>query len=327
MDTATQNALNSEINFQKKFGGFSPNKHLYRVRYDTHFDNTDPSQFGYIQDANLIIPLRFNQAKEQVLYTATNPGVAYKEIMKDYQDTFFYLSLWEKKDRYKSDINYYFVYTNKQTSECADSYRQIINNQYTNLGQNTADAQIVGTALELENTGKNQNYVLSSEIASEIFKHFGAILSVSQKSYGKELNVTFNKESADKYQINTIYHCRSLSQSEIDMFENNQTTLPNMYRVDMIGRLEGGKIKWYKYKININSMIEWPNHLFPQKKWFEDKVIGIEDVYMDVANSHDQIHFFTFNKDNKVYYFEANIELQPIGKFRNLINAFKDLFR
>lgn len=316
MDPATQNALNSEINFQKNFDGFSPNGYLYRVRYDTHFDNTDPSQFGYIQDANLITPLRFNQAKEQVLYTATNPGVAYKEIMKNYQDTFFYLSLWEKKNLV-NPIKYYLIYPNNtKKNSSAGNYSEYINSIYANSPQQINDAQTVGKALELgENTVQNKEYALSSEIASEIFKNFGAILSVSQKSYGMELNVTFNKESADTYQIKTIYHCRSLSQSEIDMFENNQTTPPIMYRVDMIGRLEGGKIKWYKYKININSMIEWSNHLFPQKQWFVDKVIGIEDVYMDVANSHDQIHFFTFNKDNKAYYFEAKIELQPIVNF------------
>ena len=255
MNTKTRNALNSEINFQKKINeGFSPNHCLYRVRYDTHFDNTDPSQFGYIQDANLITPLRFNQAKEQVLYTATNPGVAYNETVNHNQDSFFYLSLWEKKN-HVNPIKYYLIYSNKtEKGSCADSYMHIRKKEYANFPQNIADAQTVGTALELENTAQNQNYVLSSEIASEIFKHFGAILSVSQKSYGKELNVTFNKESADKYQINTIYHCRSLSQSEIDYYEKNSDTLPHYYQVDKIGIPKGDKIKWYKFEIDIESM-------------------------------------------------------------------------
>ncbi len=149
MDILTENALYSDLNFQKDFGIFGFGT-LYRMRYDEHFDDTDPLQFGYIQDEKCIKPLRFNKAEEQVLYTATNPSVAYLETIKENQDTFFYLSLWSYIPL-NCDIKPYKIYTtvNIIKGSNAENYYGYINKAYNQNISNIYNAQIVGGALEL----------------------------------------------------------------------------------------------------------------------------------------------------------------------------------
>ena len=75
---------------------------LYRARFDNGFDNTDPHQFGYIHNLAAITRYRYNKAQEAVLYMATEPSTAYKEIENVAKDKLLSMLPDELKETYRS---------------------------------------------------------------------------------------------------------------------------------------------------------------------------------------------------------------------------------
>ena len=77
-DADIQQYVTEHVNLMTGFD-LSLNSFLYRARYDSNnwVDKEDSSQYGYIQDAEHIGIFRYNQDREQVLYTSTNPFVAF----------------------------------------------------------------------------------------------------------------------------------------------------------------------------------------------------------------------------------------------------------
>ena len=227
------------------------NLSLYRVRYHEAFDISDISQYGYIQDTSRIKRLRYNLPEEQVLYTATHPYVAYRETEYDGAPSHFFLSIWRKKAEFKDDFMVYPVFPSDwgTVKGTAAKYRKGMDSVYLKMPDKQKWAHSVGHYLEAPKTGwPNEDYILSSSMAHCILMGCDALLTVSQKSDDSELNITFNKSSADKIELSVIYRCKSLD------YQRNQNQLVLFYHVDSIGIPKNGQIEWHSFRIIPSSI-------------------------------------------------------------------------
>lgn len=204
---------------------------LYRARYNTGFDDTDPSQFSYIHNVNIISRQRYNKAHEQVLYTATNPSTAYEEIEQPGNSGPFYLSVWTSGD----ELTYSFLYNpqNCIKGSNAERFTGILYKKVAGTAVGDHYHGMIGQLMEHEGT----NYSFSSELASRIFKSIDALVSVSVKSDGKELNITFRKEAVDNaVKMHYVLLC--------DKMDNV------WFHVEKIGLLEGNSVVWYHLELD-----------------------------------------------------------------------------
>lgn len=227
------------------------NLSLYRARYDSDnwTDKEDCSQYSYIQDAEGIRMFRYNQDREQVLYTSTNPFVAFKEI-ENGNDRNVYISKWGKVH----DGDCFSVCTaicseGIVTDSTAGKYLNIMRDRLRLdvFGQ----AEEIGNVLEADNVDEHEglNYRFSSAIASRLFQGCEALLTVSKKSDGKELNITFKRETVDeKLNIKAVY--------EIDTSSCHNNSI---LHVNRIGIPRNNRIEWHEWRINRDSFRLLPN--------------------------------------------------------------------
>lgn len=203
---------------------------LYRARYASGFDDTDPDQFGYIHNEDAIKLFRYNKAHEPVMYTATDPKIAYKEIESSGKGT-FYLSVWTPED----DLNYTFLFNPRSCAEDSNAER-LAGILTSKLGESTIGYHYFDKIGQLmEHLG--DNYSFSSELASRIFESQDVIVSVSAKSERKELNVTFRKDAVDRaVKMHYVLLCRSVKN---DLFD-----------VQKIGLLCGSSVVWHNIRLD-----------------------------------------------------------------------------
>ena len=225
---------------------------FYRARYDSDnwTDKEDCSQYGYIQDAESVRMFRYNQDREQVLYTSTNPFIAFKEI-EDGRDNNVYISKWGKA--HNEDC---FSVCTAICSEgiAADSTAgKYLNIMRNNLRPDTfGQAEEMGNVLEADSIDgyEGLNYRFSSAIASRLFQGCEALLTVSKKSDGKELNITFKREAVDtKLNIRAAY--------EIDAPSRHNGSILHINR---IGIPQDNQIEWHEWRINMDSFRLPSNH-------------------------------------------------------------------
>lgn len=207
---------------------------LYRARYADGFDDTDPNQFSYIHNTDIIRQLRYNKAHEPVLYTATNPSIAYKEIEQPGNPRPFYLSVWTPEEK----LNYSFLF-NPQKCAKKSNAEKLASIMTDKIGDSTVGFYFLGYIGQLmEHSGNN--YCFSSELASRIFKKVDAIVSVSAKSDRKELNITFSKDAVDKaVKMHYVLLCTGIDGS--------------FFQVQKVGVLEGTSIVWYSIELDETS--------------------------------------------------------------------------
>lgn len=207
---------------------------LYRARYSNGFDDTGLEQFSYIHNVDIIRQLRYNKANEPVLYTATNPVIAYKEIESPEKSGPFYLSVW----RPEAELVYSFLFDphNCNSGTNAEKLTRILIEKLgeSSVGYDYLDK--IGQLMEHEGT----NYYFSSELASKIFERIDALVSVSAKSNGSELNITFRKNAVDNaVKMHYVLFCEKM---------DNQ-----FFYVQKIGLLEGNSVVWYHLKLDEDS--------------------------------------------------------------------------
>lgn len=230
----------------------SLNLPLYRARYDSDnwTDKEDWSQYSYIQDTERISIFRYNREHEQVLYTSTNPFTAFKEI-ENGSDRNVYISKWGKvHDSDKFSVCTAICSTGIAPDSIAGKYLNIMREK---LCPNAfRQAEKMGNILEADSVDGHEglNYRFSSAIASRIFQGCDALLTVSKKSDGKELNITFKREAVDtKLNIKAVY--------EIDApFRHNGFIL----HVNRIGIPQDNRIEWYGWRINMESFTLLSDH-------------------------------------------------------------------
>lgn len=214
---------------------------LYRARFDNGFDNTDPHQFGYIHNLAAITRFRYNKAQEAVLYTATEPSTAYKEIENSRNgETHFYLSAWSRvagtRD-FHAALNVNSIGLTRHTT--AERFYNILRD---NVGPGTSKLYYLsslGRILEKPGT----DYRFSSILASRIFQTHDALITTSMKSNGSELNITFNQAATDHLlELKCIYRCEVPA---------NQTLA---FHVANVGIPNGGIIEWHDWEVDVNSI-------------------------------------------------------------------------
>lgn len=243
-DAYIQRYVAEHVNLMTGFD-LSLNLSLYRARYDSDnwTDKEDYSQFSYIQDAERIGMFRYNQDREQVLYTSTNPFVAFKEI-ENGSDGNVYISKWGKV--HSGDV---FSVCTAICSEgiAADSTAA----NYLNIMRERLcpdifrQAEEIGNVLEADNVDGHEglNYRFSSAIASRLFQGCEALLTVSKKSDGSELNITFKREAVDaKLNMKAVY--------EIDAPSRHNNSI---LHVNRIGIPQDNRIEWHEWRINMES--------------------------------------------------------------------------
>lgn len=219
------------------------NMSLYRARFDSGFDKTDPTQFGYIHDLSKIKRFRYNKDHEAVLYTATFPSTAYLEVEGSRNgEDYFFLSVWSHKD---SSRDFNCALNVNGNNLCSGSTAaRFYNILCCNVGKNTSQLyylETLGKVLEKPGT----DYLFSSILASKLFEEHDALITTSMKSQGKELNITFNQYASDNLlELKYIYHCTVPS--------NSQTLC---YKVDEIGFNRGDSIEWRKWCLDYDSII------------------------------------------------------------------------
>ena len=223
---------------------------LYRARYDDGFNNTDPNQFGYIHNLDLIRVYRYNKAHEAVLYTATDPMTAFKEIKQDGKPDSFYLSVWMPVNETNVlDMALNINGTGLKESSNAWRFHQILRD---NTGAGSLEYRYLSELGRLlEKPGSD--YRCSSIIASLIFQTHDALMTTSMKSDGKELNVTFNQNAADNLlEIKYVFHCRvpqNLDNLALDVTE--------------IGLPCDRQIEWHPWEVDYGSIQLSPDCVNP----------------------------------------------------------------
>lgn len=283
---------------------------LYRARYDTGFDNSDISQFGYIRDVSIIQPLRYNLAGEQVLYTSTHPGIAYKEIVNDSPSEYFYLSIWNKKSYEGTD---FMTFLNIPSSvEYLDGnalkYFEVLKGVIKPNSFEYYWSIHLGDLLEGDSSeGFNKDYILSSNIAHKVFTQCDVLLSVSQKSENKELNLNFKKDSADKLECRTIFRCKSPSNIDGELL---------IFDVDIIAVCTNDNITWYNYEVDDSTIIPLNNDQLSLQMADEAKLRYVKGV------CPSQIKIGCLNKHNEpvyiVAFFDNDVKLAFKAKLRLL---------
>lgn len=223
---------------------------LYRARYDDGFNNTDPNQFGYIHNLDLITMFRYNKAHEAVLYTATDPMTAFKEIKQEGKPDNFYLSVWMPVNE-ECVLNMALNINGTGLKEDSNAWRfhQILRD---NTGAGSLEYRYLSELGRLlEKPGSD--YRCSSILASQIFQTHDALMTTSMKSEGKELNVTFNQYAADHLlEIKYVYHCRvpqNLDSLALDVTE--------------VGIPHGGQIEWHPWEVDYGSIQLSPDCINP----------------------------------------------------------------
>lgn len=280
---------------------------LYRARYaDPTFVHTDDiTQYGYIHDElDKIKRFRYNVAKEQVLYTATNPYIAFKEIEKANAPEYFFLSVFKKRH----DGNFYIfpiLPMKAKKNSIAEKFASSIDGIYPTHTSVRNWAQIIGGIMESSNEGiLNKDYMFSSIAAQHILAKNDALLTVSQKSDDSELNVTFNKNAADQLDLAVVYHCKSLP------FDGDLTL---MFEVDEIGIVVDGHVEWHGFNIDdIQPIGNTERHI----KMAEDAdqylsiyLGNLKDLEISVQESLNDYHKVLATINNQQYSFKAKIKL------------------
>lgn len=284
---------------------------LYRARYDNGFDNTDIFQFGYIQNAEVIKPLRYNLAQEQVLYTSTHPGVAYKEIAVAKPSTYFYLSLWNKKVTENNTFKTFFNIPSKlhNLNGNAKKYAGVLMTVITPRSLEYYWSKHLGDLLEGDClTGYNKDYILSSNIAHKIFSQCDILLSVSQKSENKELNLNFSKEAAEKLECKTIFRCKSPSTTDGELL---------LFEVDKIAFCSGSTITWCNFEIDSSTIIPCAQdscyeHWAQQAQYNFQKGIKPSQIRLGTMNHYDEHMYIMACYDGYDIGFKAKLKFNKI---------------
>ena len=255
---------------------------LYRARYDSDnwTDKEDCSQYSYIQDAEGIRMFRYNRDGEQVLYTSTTPFIAFKEI-ENGSDRNVYISKWGKVHN-EDNFSVCTAICNEgiAAGSTAGKYLNIMRN---NLCPETfRQAEEIGNVLEAKSIDgyEGLNYRFSSAIASRLFQGCEALLTVSKKSGGRELNITFKREAVDtKLNIRAVY--------EIDAPSRHDDFI---LHVNKIGIPQGNRIEWHEWKINRDSFRLLPNQ----------QNLNLEEIKQIIENNDEQrFRFLLFPNINK----------------------------
>lgn len=265
---------------------------LYRARYSNGFDDTDPNQFSYIHDKSIIRQLRFNKDHEQVFYSATNPTIAYKEIEQPGNSGSFYISVWRTKEKIYS--SFLFNPQKCKRGSIARKYAEIIEGKLKDSPVGYHYLENIGQLMEHEGT----NYSFSSELASKIFVGIDALVSVSTKSDGSELNITFKKEFVDAaLKMRYVLLC--------EKFDNG------FFQVQKLGLLEGGTVAWYKLELdetsykrercaNEKTEILWTH--------VNENPLKISPVSIDKCSIEDKkVHILIGGKDNPNFSYDYNL--------------------
>lgn len=226
----------------------SLNLPLYRARYDSDnwIDKENCSQYSYIQNTESIRMFRYNRDGEQVLYTSTTPFIAFKEI-ENGSDKNVYISKWGKVH---NEDNFSVCTAICREGIAADSTAgKYLNIMRNNLRPDTfRQAEEMGNVLEADSIDgykgyEGLNYRFSSAIASRLFQGCEALLTVSKKSDGQELNITFKRETVDtKLVIKAVY--------EIDAPSRHNNSI---LHVNRIGIPRNNRIEWHEWRINMDS--------------------------------------------------------------------------
>ena len=221
---------------------------LYRARYDSDnwIDKENCSQYSYIQNTESIRMFRYNRDGEQVLYTSTTPFIAFKEI-ENGSDKNVYISKWGKVH---NEDNFSVCTAICSEGIAADSTAgKYLNIMRNNLRPDTfRQAEEMGNVLEADSIDgykgyEGLNYRFSSAIASRLFQGCEALLTVSKKSDGQELNITFKRETVDtKLVIKAVY--------EIDAPSRHNSSILHINR---IGIPRDNRIEWHEWRINMDS--------------------------------------------------------------------------
>lgn len=218
----------------------SPNLYLYRARYNEGFDDRDITQFSYIHDSNHIRRLRYNKDREAVLYTSTCPNTAFEEIRKNTDISSFYLSVWQLENGEHVVHSNVFNPDNCTRGSNAGKYADVLNLKIIGAEEAKPYLESIGKMMELS----GEDYRFSSELASKILSRCDSIISVSAKSNGKELNITFNQQSADKkVKLRYVLLC------DIPSVQNS------LFNVSKIGINNGEYIDWFKYELDQTYLV------------------------------------------------------------------------
>lgn len=219
---------------------------LYRARYDSDnwIDKENCSQYSYIQNTESIRMFRYNRDGEQVLYTSTTPFIAFKEI-ENGSDKNVYISKWGKVH---NEDNFSVCTAICSEGIAADSTAgKYLNIMRNNLRPDTfRQAEEMGNVLEADSIDgyEGLNYRFSSAIASRLFQGCEALLTVSKKSDGKELNITFKREAVDtKLNIRAAYEIDAPSRHNSSILHINRIGIPRDNRID-----------WHKWRIDLDSL-------------------------------------------------------------------------
>ncbi len=216
-----------------------PTIKFYRARYDSEdwTDKSDLTQYSYIYDKEKVKLFRYNKDGEQVLYTSTKPLVAYNEIYKD--DKKFYISKWGIKGSKRLTVQTTLMNDGIAENSLASHYMDIMREKHKD---NFEKAAKIGAVLEADSVDEYNelNYKFSSAIASKFFLGCDALLTISKKSDGKELNVTLKKDIVDKrLRLEAVYE-----------IEPNDAHQP----LRRIGIPRGKRIEWYEWEFDIDSV-------------------------------------------------------------------------
>lgn len=276
----------------------SLNLPFYRARYDSDNwdDKEDITQYGYIQNQQNIRQFRYNREHEQVLYTSTNPLTAFQEIEDENNQHDIYISKWGKRNeavRFRVLLN--INRDGIKEKSTAGKYKKIME---ANKNNDIVQAEKAGKILEADQIDgyENLNYRFSSVIASTIFNAYDAILTVSKKSAGKELNVTFKREAVDQnLELKAVYKI------------NYQDCNNLLYKIAIIGVPENGRISWYRWGIDVNS-VELKNQ----------QDITNEQI-RHIVRMHNTQHFRFLLYPN----INADINAKHTGIIEDLINSIR----
>lgn len=256
---------------------------FYRARYNTGFGDTDINEFSYNHNLENIRTLCLNSGGVPVLYTSTYPQVALNEIRDDNQrHDRFYLSIWQFDGE---DVKCAINITNNDLEGNAKKYQDIIKDKQWNpiVYQYLSS---IGDLLEMPGT----DYRASSRIASKLFEGNEAIVTVSQKSNGKELNFTFRRDVADnKIKLKYVFDC--------DVPEND--TL--LFKVHRIGISNGDNIVWHQWSVDINSVEFDPQRPHPNipietlREELKNNTLLLNMLQLNVNKKHDEMHNGAFD--------------------------------
>ena len=251
---------------------------IYRVRKDEDgIDESNPKSFSYIQDSTRILRYRFNREGEQVLYTSTTPNVAVGETLENFNGN-FYIGKWRNNNP-ESNFNSFVALDENCSKDLKSNSRKIreeIKTHFSKAELERIDCLRNILEKDYSKVPKADKYKESSILASKILEVADCILSYSAKN-DKELNVTFNKKSTDELLVlECVYYCGPLKDK-----------MSLAYDVKKIGLVENGKIVWYKWEVNMESL-----------KWLDDNQEGVDPAQYLAINKYARFHkYVNLNND------------------------------